>query len=230
MHETVHPVYGNLVFALQDPATIVHTVEYARQDLKCDCTREWKSGKSGSKEARQLLWQAAIPVGPKAGDPILNQQVRFHLLAEVEFSEKLIFPFHQWTIDCEPDERSVKRCHDSSGNVERKENGNWVRGPMLGCGWRTMELSAECEEQLLRADAVEAAIDANTWTVQDAQRAGRVNELLPCDRWARESRESCNGGVLALAVDEAVEDWAPEVVPDLWDADTFPPSAVVSLD
>ena len=61
-----------------------------------------------------------------------------------------------------------------------------------------MELSIECEEQPLRTGAVEAAIDANIWTVQDDQRAGRANELLPGDRWVRENRGSCNGGVLAL--------------------------------
>ena len=32
-----------------------------------------------------------------------------------------------------------------------------------------------------------------------------------------------------VTVDEALEAWAPAVVPDLWDADTFPPSAVASL-
>lgn len=135
------------------------------REAHCECLREWCSAKGDSKEARQILWFGCLHDPGKGADWQLSTLIRFQLLAEFEFSSKVINPFHHWTIGQESHERARHRSRWAPAATSTPSA--WRQLP---AGYRLCELSEFVNKVLLECDQMLSALEANCWTHSDVAR------------------------------------------------------------
>lgn len=135
----------------------------------CDCIREWLPDKTSCKEARQLLWFGCLHDPAKGADWWLSTQVRYHLLAENEFSIKVVNLFYGWTIGQESAACAQWRQLYAT-NPEMYPKSSAPKFRQLPPGYRMGELSRYIRKTLGECDRMQTALDANCWTTGDVIR------------------------------------------------------------
>ena len=132
----------------------------------CDCIREWLPDKSSCKEARQILWFGCLHDPAKGADWRLSTQVRYHLLAENEFSIKVVNPFYGWTIGQE----SITRVQWRSLYPPKPDAYPECDPPQfrqLPAGYNMCGVSAYMQTVLDDCERMQTALDADCWTATD---------------------------------------------------------------
>ena len=189
--------------------------KYVREG-NCNCTRKWISSKANCKEARQLLWYACLHEPKKGAEWHVSILVRLQLLAEFEFSSRVINPFHHWTISREPVSKSKWRskwsaeCWPCGPEYSPATHLKWKQLP---AGFQMGDLSHYVGTTLQCCDKMEAALDANCWTSEDVLRYQKEQQQQAPDDTETSSTaqvEQCSPELLA-------HNWSSPVLPSKYE-------------
>ena len=181
--EVVRSPTGTAIWK-RDPQCIADNAALHGEGRDWGCSREYKPDQRASKTARQLGWYACLQNPALDCEAKDSTMIRLHLLAEAEFSRKLVDPLHFWSIGQSPELREYP-IGFFDAPVVRKIKGGYInpyrRMHKTPASHRMSELSGFARDVMERANQMRAALAADFW--EDPPSADEGCSELRCVAW-----------------------------------------------